>query len=117
MPCTTLYFDVDQTLVDRKMNLLPGVRDTLQELHDYGYQLVAWSRSGRDHVVNVLDKTGIRHFFAWRPGTLNWAYAVLSKPDICVDDSPKKIIGQIIEIKNKNDWKNFFTKFYGKKTY
>ena len=114
MPIRTLYFDCDQTLIDRKGVLLPGVADTLKELYEYGYNLIAWSRSGHRHVKRMLERGGILQYFKFREPIM---YACLDKPDLAVDDCPEKIIGQVLKIEDKEDWKNFFTKFYGKETY
>jgi phosphoglycolate phosphatase-like HAD superfamily hydrolase len=114
MPITTIYFDVDQTLIDRKGDLLPGVEKTLDELYNYGYKLFAWSRGGHKHVKRMLGKNNILKYFKL---SAPMEYGCLDKPDLAVDDSPEKITGQILKIEGRDDWTNFFTKFYGKETY
>ncbi len=113
MPVRSLYFDVDQTLINKRGELFPLVRETLQELKDYGYNLFAWSRSGHRHVRRVLSKHGLLDLFKFNEPIL---YACFDKPDVTVDDTIDPIGGaQKIHIETPEDWQNFYEKFYNKK--
>ncbi len=115
MPIRTIFFDVDQTLINTKGELFPGVAVILKELKDYGYNLMAWSRSGHRHVRRMLDKHDLLQFFRFNAPV---EYACLDKPDVTVDDTESPIGGaQHIRIEKPEDWEQFYEKFYKKKVF
>ncbi len=113
MPIRSLFFDIDQTLINKRGELFPLVRETLEELKEYGFNLFAWSRSGHRHVKRILERHGILELFKFNEPIL---YACLDKPDITVDDTIDPIAGaQKIHIEKPEDWQSFYEKFYNKK--
>ena len=107
MPTRTIYIDVDQTLIGVDSNLLPGVRDKLEYLWRYGYELICWSGGGKEYAQKICDKNNITQYFRM----------FLDKPDIIVDDNPDSIMGhaRVCKVDSEDWWVNHFPNMMYKK--
>lgn len=101
----TAYIDVDLTLVDLDLNLLPHVPEQLERL-SYKYTLVCWSAGGKDYAESVLKKHRLSHYFDY----------VLSKPFIVIDDAPDHLLShaRVVKIAARTDWANLWDSIFNK---
>ncbi len=78
MKNANIFVDVDLTLVDAELKLLPGARESLTKLKDAGCHLFLWSSNGRDYAQKIAALHGLTDLFE----------AFAAKPDIIIDDMP-----------------------------
>lgn len=99
------YIDVDLTLVDIDLNLLPGVLEKLPKLK-LKYKLVAWSAGGDEYAAYVLSRTGIAKYFD----------LVLDKPYVIIDDEPDSILSRasVVRVSSKDAWDKIFSGIFHK---
>ena len=82
MPVRSVYIDVDNTLINDKDELFPGVVEKLACWKVRYTSVVCWSHSGAEHAKRVCKKHKIDKFFT----------AFMDKPDVIVDDDPLMIM-------------------------
>lgn len=103
----TAYIDIDLTIVDLEGRLLPAAATVIRQMKEnFGYTLVAWSRSGGERAKVVLEKYNLAVYFS----------AILPKPDFIIDDAPESILehGRILRVKNKFFWMKFWERLFRK---
>ena len=96
MPIRSIYIDVDDTLINDKDELFPGVREALENWKVRYTTVVCWSHSGAEHARRVCKKHKIDKYFTH----------FLDKPDIIVDDRPQSIVEfpAVLEVKRPDTW-------------
>ena len=89
----TVFFDVDQTIIDTRNGLRPGVKETFSRLKSQGYRIVLWSAAGprwevvREHGLQEWVSNCYRKPFPLESANLNRLRGWLrSRGAICVDD-------------------------------
>ena len=104
------YIDIDQTIVNTAGEALPGACERIEQLAvQYGYELVAWSRTGRSYALETLERLGIA----------KWFMAFLTKPDFVIDDDPDSIMGHahILKVDCRTFWRKFWHKLDGRRVF
>lgn len=100
------YIDVDLTLVDLDLNLLPEVAERLPALAAH-YNLVCWSSGGAEYAKGICDRYMLsEHFIVF-----------LDKPYIIIDDDPEHILScRCAKIQHKAAWteQNLWSNIFGK---
>ncbi|MBW3625051.1 MAG: hypothetical protein KY468_16760 [Armatimonadetes bacterium] len=91
-----IFFDVHGTLLSTdEREMRPGTAELLRELAEAGHEVTLWSTAG----------AGYARVFAERFGLLPWIFEFRSKrefglkPDLCVDDHPDFLVGQVGNIR------------------
>ena len=82
MKNANIFVDVDLTLVDSNCQLLPGARESLQNLKNAGTHLFLWSTNGAEYAEKVASIHGLKDLFE----------GFAAKPDIIIDDMPSTCI-------------------------
>src|SRR5687768_10937658 len=78
MKNANIFVDVDLTLVDVKLQLLPGARKALQRLREEGCHLFLWSTAGANYCRKIAELHRLTELFE----------GFTAKPDIVIDDMP-----------------------------
>lgn len=78
MKNANIFIDVDLTLVDANLKILPGAREALERLHTEGCHLFLWSTAGADYCRKIAEIHQVSHLFE----------GFTAKPDIIIDDMP-----------------------------
>ena len=95
MKNANVFVDVDLTLVDTNLALLPGAREALQRLHDRGCHLFLWSSGGADYCRKIAHLHGLTDFFE----------GFTAKPDIVIDDMPSTCTTPLVyDIRQQESW-------------
>lgn len=107
MPNSTVYVDVDLTLIDIEDKLLPGVKEGLKWL-SRRYRLICWSAGGGTYAKKVCDAHNIEKYFDY----------FLDKPDIIIDDNPDLLLkcANVVRIDAKNTWMKLQDNIFHKPT-
>lgn len=86
MKNANIFVDVDLTLVDANMKLLPGATEALTQLREKECHLFLWSTNGADYARKVASLHGLTDFFE----------GFAAKPDIIIDDMPGTALNPLV---------------------
>jgi hypothetical protein len=95
MKNANIFVDVDLTLVDPNLKLLPGAKEALKLLRDEGCHLFLWSTGGPDYCRKIAHLYGMTEFFE----------GFTAKPDIIIDDMPSTCVTQFLyDVNQEQSW-------------
>ena len=95
MKNANIFVDVDLTLVDANLKLLPGAKEALQRLLDEGCHLFLWSTGGADYCRKIAHLYGMTEFFE----------GFTAKPDIIIDDMPSTCVTSFLyNVNQEQSW-------------
>jgi len=95
MKNANIFVDVDLTLVDPNLKLLPGAKEALQRLRDEGCHLFLWSTGGADYCRKIAHLYGMTEFFE----------GFTAKPDIIIDDMPSTCVTSFLyNVNQEQSW-------------
>lgn len=95
MKNANIFVDVDLTLVDANLALLPGAREALQRFHDQGCHLFLWSSGGADYCRKIARLHNLTDLFD----------GFAAKPDIVIDDMPSTCISPFVyDFRQQQSW-------------
>ena len=91
-----VFIDVDRTVIDGEGKLREGAVKSIDEIKAAGCSLTLWSSAGADYAQDVARRHRIDHVFE----------AFCAKPDLAIDDEPKRLADFQIIDSGEMEWKS-----------